>query len=398
LEVNKRLIVFSSFYGMLIIGISLSMASPILIEISNTFEKPVSFTAAIFTSFFIGYSFGPLLSKFFCRTVRRKIAIGVIFFIQTAFIFIFPFSKSLYFAFFIYSVIGLCGGFGDAALSTLLVEINPEKEGFFMNISHVFLSLGAFFGPYISSLTLNSGLDWQASFYFFSAFSLLNLIVFIFIRVPNIGEFDYKIKKAGSFRLNKTKRLLSKSYIYLIAFLAVAIFLYVFSESGLNAWTPTFLRLVKNYSQINSSQVLSFFWLSMTLGRVAMGFISTKVNLSKATIIISILGALCVILGIISNKFLVSAVAFSVAGFFYSGIFPNILAIASIKFKKSQDTAISLLITCAAAGGLLAPQFVGIVYRFFDLYKGLLAIGILPLITALLIFYFNKMEDRKLNL
>lgn len=399
MEVNKRLIAFSSFYGMLIIGISLSIASPILIEISSTLGKPIYITAAIFTSFFTGYAFGPFLSKFFCRTVRRKIAVGVMFFLQTAFIFIFPFIQSLYFAFFVYFVIGLCGGFGDTALSTLLVEINPGKEGFFMNISHVFFSFGAFAGPYISSLTVNSGLSWQTSFYFVSAFSLLNLMVFIFIRVPNTGEFDKRIKKTGGFKLNKAKRPLpSKGYIYLMIFLAAAIFLYTFSESGLNSWTPTFLRLTKNFSQINASQVLSFLWLAVTIGRLVMGLISTRVNLSKVTITISVLGAACVILGIFSNEVIVTAVAFSVAGFFYSGIFPNILAIASINFKKRQDTVISVLITCAAAGALLAPQFIGIIYRFFNIYEGLFTIGLLLLVVALLIYCFNRMRNRKLKL
>ena len=136
--VNKRLIAFSSFYGLLIVGISLSIASPILIEVSSTLNRPLFIVAAIFTSFSTGYAFGPFLSKFLCRAIRRKIAIGAMFFLQTTFIFIFSSVHSLYFAFFVYFVIGLCGGFGDTALSTLLVEINPGKEGFFMNISHVF--------------------------------------------------------------------------------------------------------------------------------------------------------------------------------------------------------------------------------------------------------------------
>ena len=191
---------------------------------------------------------------------------------------------------------------------------------------------------------------------------------------------------------------MSKNYIYLVVFLAAAIFLYTFSENGLNSWTPTFLRLAKDFSQVNASQVLSFFWLAVTFGRLAIGLISTKVNLSKITIIISILGAACVILGIFSNRVIVTAVAFSAAGFFYSGIFPNILAIASINFKKRQDTVISILITCAAVGALLAPQFVGIIYRFFNLYKGLFTIGLLLLVVALLIFCFNKSKNKKLNL
>lgn len=393
LEVNKRLIAFTSFCGMLIIGMSFSITSPILIEISNTLGKSLSITAVIFAFFYAGYTFGPFVSKFLYRIVQRKIAIGVIFFIQTAFIFIFSFTHSLYFAFFVYFLIGLCAGFEDTALSTLLAEINPGKEGFFMNMSHVFVSLGAFAGPYISSLTVNSSLAWQTSFYFLSAFCLLNLVVFIFIKVPNTEEFDNRIKEPHGSSLDKTKQpLLGNYYIYSIVFLAVAIFLYTFSESGLNVWTPTFLRLTKSFSQLNSSQVLSFFWLAVTIGRLIMSLISTKVNLSKLTIAISILGTACVILGIFSNRVLVCTVAFSAAGLFYSGVFPNILAIASINFKDRQDTAISILITCTGAGTLLASQFVGIAYRFFDLNEAFFVIGILPLVVALLIFCFSKVK------
>ncbi|MCL4417210.1 MAG: MFS transporter [Actinobacteria bacterium] len=387
MDFSKKLITTSFFFGFFIIGMTISIASPILIEISRTLNKPIYIVTIIFTAFFAGYAAGPIVGNLFLRIFSRKILIGIMFFSQTLFLYIFSFSQNIFISIGVFFIIGLCGGFFDMILTAILAEIYLGREGFLINVSHVFLSLGAFAGPYISSFSIKLGYNWQISFYAASIISFINFIFFIFIKIPvNVNNKSRnKITKQ-----NITDRLsIIRDYKYLILLLIFAALFYTFSESGLNSWIPTFLRLFKNFNQINSSQVLSFFWLAIAIGRIIIGLISFKIDIIKITIFISIMGAIFIILGILVENKLFSGIYFSIAGLFYSGIFPNILTIGSIYFKKLNNIVLSLIVTFAAIGALIAPQVLGTIYKFFDLKKAFVILSIAVFIEAILIFFVN---------
>jgi FHS family glucose/mannose:H+ symporter-like MFS transporter len=384
---SKKLITTSFFFGFFIIGITISIASPILIEISRTLNKPIYIVAIIFTAFFAGYASGPIAGNLFLRIFSRKILIGIMFFLQTLFLYVFSFSQNIFISISVFFIIGLCAGFFDMILTAILAEIFPGREGFFINVSHVFLSLGAFAGPYISSFSINLGYNWQISFYVASIISFINFIFFIFIKIP--VSLNNKLRNNTIKQKITNKLSIIGEYKYLILLLIFAAMLYTFSESGLNSWIPTFLRLFKNFNQINSSQVLSFFWLAMAIGRIIIGLISLKIDIIKITIFISIMGAVFIILGISVKNNLFSGIYFSIAGLFYSGILPNIFTISSIYFKKLNNIVLSLIVTFAAIGALISPQVLGISYKFFDLKKAFIILGIAIFIEAILIFFVN---------
>lgn len=392
---SKKLITVSSFFGFFITGMTISIASPILIEIGRTLNKPLNIITLIFTAFFAGYALGPIVGNLLLRIFSRKIIIGIMFFFQTLFLCMFSFSPNISLSIGVFFIIGLCGGFFDMILTTILAEMYPGKEGFFINVSHVFISIGAFTGPYISSFSMKLGYNWQLSFYVASVISFINFIFFIFVKIP--GNIDNNLINNIT-KKNNNKLSIIKNYKYLILLLVFAAMLYTFSESGLNSWIPTFLRLFRNFSQINSSQVLSFFWLAIAVGRIIIGLTTLKIDIIKITIFISIMGAIFIILGILVKSKLFSAIYFSIAGLFYSGIFPNILTISSIYFKKLNNIVISFIITFSAIGSLIAPQVLGIIYKYFDLNKAFIILGIVTFVEAFVIFCFKKLSFKKFKI
>lgn len=69
-------------------------------------------------------------------------------------LFLFSFIFDYIFLIAIIIIIGFCGGLALTIISAIIIETNIGKEGFYTNISHIFYSIGAFLGPYISIIVL----------------------------------------------------------------------------------------------------------------------------------------------------------------------------------------------------------------------------------------------------
>ena len=116
------------------------------------------------------------------------------------------------------------------------------------------------------------------------------------------------------------------------------------------------------------------------------------------TIFISILGFICIIFGAFAKSIIINYIFFFLAGFFYSGIFPNILAISSIYYRESKNVILSFIITAASVGSLIAPQIVGAFYKFSNFYNAFIILGSVIFILSLLIMLFYlKMKKYERN-
>ena len=135
MRANIKIINLSIFFSFFIVGITITIASPILIEISEAVNRPLIIASLIFTAFIIGYGTGPHIGNLLIKVFGRKSIIGASFFIQSLSLLLFPFFKNFFAAFFIFFIMGLCVGFFYMILSVILVEIHSEREGFFLIIS-----------------------------------------------------------------------------------------------------------------------------------------------------------------------------------------------------------------------------------------------------------------------
>jgi FHS family glucose/mannose:H+ symporter-like MFS transporter len=402
---NKKLINFSLFYAIAIFAITLTTTSPILIEISHTVSKDISQMGLLFTLFSTGFVVGSLLSGVLSKFFSKYSILMTTFLLQSVFLFIFSFSKTYIFALTIYFIIGMSGGFSETLASILLTEINKGKEGYYLNISQVFCGIGAFIGPYISSTSIKLGTNWSAAYYIVSALAFINFAIFISLKfkyaITIAPATNTRFKGQPSNPSIDLKRW-SLPTILILSISSLAIFMYTASEAGLTVWLPTFLRIEKVMGNLESGQVLSFFWLAIAGGRLISGLLSNKINLAKLTIALSIFGLIFVILGLLASDKFINFLSFLIAGFFYSGIWPNIVAYSSRYFDKNKDVAISIIITCAGAGALFAPWLVGVIYKHMNLLTGLLVCAVFLFIEMLLMLvlylHISKNKNQKWHL
>lgn len=359
--ISKRLYLnISCFFGVMIFGISLLIASPILIEISQTIGRSINTMGSIFPFFYTGFMLGSFLSNSIINRWGRKRSLALFYFLLFISSLVMIFVFNYLFFILIFSLIGLSGGFIESQISSIVLEINEKNEGLYINLSQVFFGMGAFIGPLIPAFIISRGISWKYSYLMLSLICLINLIYFLFLTIP-----DSKVKKEigsiGSFRSVLTD---SGVIFFLLIF---AMFFYVSAEIGIAFWLPTFLRLNKSFSSILASQILSYFWLSLVAGRFIIGFLSRKIKILNILIVVTSLSIPSILLGIYTENNILIIFAFLMTGLLLSGIWPLIVSMGGLRFSSQRDFAVSILIMVGGAGGLFSPWLIGKIFDNFNL-------------------------------
>ncbi|MCL6088004.1 MAG: MFS transporter, partial [Actinobacteria bacterium] len=304
----ERLLNYSLYFAISIFAITFTIASPIIIEIGGSISHEVSNMGLLLTLFSSGFVAGSFLTGLLSRFMPKTIVLNISMVFQWLFLIIFPFPKSFILMLIIYFIIGMSGGLVETLVSLILPEINNKKQaGYYLNISQIFFGVGAFVGPYISSIIVKVGLNWKISYYILAMLSFMSFFIFSILRIKCKSSIElHTLKTEIIGNRDQTKRLeFSAITIKLLLLFSFMMLMYTASEDGLNAWIPTFFRLERGFSTYQASQILSFYWLSIAAGRILISFLVRKVNLMKLTIIISILGFLSTFAGItVENKYL----------------------------------------------------------------------------------------------
>jgi len=395
----KRLLNYSLYFSLGVFALTFTVASPIMIEIGVSVSQNISNMGLLMTLFSSGFVAGSLLTGLLTRFLPKSYILNISIIFQAIFLAIFPQSHSFILMLAVYFIIGMSGGFIETLISLMIPEINKEQTGYFLNISQVFFGIGAFAGPYISSIVVRTGLNWGLAYYFLAFLSFMSFLIFSILRVKcksllTVSEFDSSYKNKN---IQDKKIKVSSLSIKLLILLSFTILMYVASEDGLNAWIPTFFRLERGFSAYQASQILSFYWLAIAAGRLLIGLLAKKINLMKITIVISILGFLSTFAGImVENKYL-NLIFFMLTGLFYSGIWPNIIALSMQYFKndKRRDSFVSILIAVGGFGALIAPWIIGSIFKISSLFTGLLVCVLFIFIEVVILLFLsrNKVKD-----
>lgn len=398
----ERLLNYSLYFAISIFAITFTIASPIIIEIGGSISHEVSNMGLLLTLFSSGFVAGSFLTGLLSRFMPKTIVLNISMVFQWLFLIIFPFSKSFILMLIIYFIIGMSGGLVETLVSLILPEINNKKQaGYYLNISQIFFGVGAFVGPYISSIIVKVGLNWKISYYILAMLSFMSFFIFSILRIKcksSIKLHTLKTEIIGN--RDQTKRLeFSAITIKLLLLFSFTMLMYTASEDGLNAWIPTFFRLERGFSTYQASQILSFYWLSIAAGRILISFLVRKVNLMKLTIIISILGFLSTFAGItVENKYL-NLIFFMLTGLFYSGIWPNTVALSMQYFKSDEkkDFFVSMIIAFGGIGALIAPWVIGSIFKISNLFIGLLICVLFIFVEAILLISLSRLKVKNLS-
>lgn len=138
------------------------------------------------------------------------------------------------------------------------------------------------------------------------------------------------------------------------------LFIYMGIEVGVGGWIVTFMLDIRHGTPFASGMVATGFWLGITLGRLALGFVTPLLGENFA---VALYLSLCLVFTLLYSfipSFLVSAITVSLLGFFLGPMFPAaVVATTKLLDQRLHVTSITFAAAVAGAGACVFPFAVG---------------------------------------
>ena len=271
-------------------------------------------------------------------------------------------------------IIGIGGGFTEALINPLVIDLHPEGSGKYMNITHAFFPIGVMVSALLFGELLTLGYSWRIMFRIAAAGALVMGVFFNSSCFPTATANE---DSAWSLII----KILCLPGFWLFA---AAIFFGAGVESAFTFWSRSYVEIYfKNVPRAGAVAVMVFAG-SMAAGRFLVAKLSEKISLKMIMICSAFLGAaVSVIIPFASNLiWFYSLLAF--AGIAASCFWPSILAEAS-NCLKINPTMLFVMLSCIGIVGFgLTPWIMGVIGDYAHLKIGFFIIPVFFLILVLL--------------
>lgn len=382
---NTRFATYLCCMVMMLFGMVLAMISPLLTEISKDFNLGLAQSGILFTISFTGFmafifAGGLLADKFGKKPVVFLSLLG-----YAVSLCLFAVSPSFAVACVGIFLVGGFGGIIESQVSAMVSDLNPEKAGFYINLSQVFLCLGALLGPVLGSFSVSGGFGWRGAYYVMAGLALLVFFLFLPVKLPPLAAQD-------RVNIHFIKGILSNGGFLLIC---LCMALYTGSEVGVWGWLSTYLKSSLGFSISASAWSVGIFWMSMAVGRILCGKLSGRIEIWKITVVLAFLsGAATVLTGLVQQGVWVW-ISVALVGFSFSSLYPFILSIGGE--IKSNATAFSLLVGSGSVGSIVIPYFMGVLAENTGMQTAMMSPSVLFVLLGVVVLVYKSRRKESLK-
>lgn len=247
---------------------------------------------------------------------------------------------------------GLGAGTIDAALNNYVALHYKAKH---MSWLHCFWGVGAIISPFIMSFALKN-LNWNSG-YRIVGFIQLAIALLLLVTLP-----VWKINKTESTADTKRVGLTAALKIKGVPFLLIGFFAYCAAEATAMYWASTYFTEVKGISGDRAASFAALFYIGITLGRFASGFITERLGDRRMILLgTGILACGIMILLIPVQSYMTAFAAFLVIGFGCAPIYPCIIHSTPANFGAENSGAIiGIQMASAYVGSTFIPPLFGL--------------------------------------
>lgn len=288
---------------------------------------------------------------------------------------------------------GLGAGAIDSALNNYVAV---HYKATHMSFIACFYGVGITLSPYLMSFALSGEGGWRGGYRFVSYIQILIALLTIF-SLPLWG----KIKDAGNSQEEAIPRTVPLRELAKVPSIRLAWLMFIGScaiEYTCNTWGSTFLITAKGMTVDQAAQMITVYYVGMTLGRFLSGVMAHKV---KSWELIRI-GQGVVFVAILLILFPLPPVV-AVTGFFLIGlgngpVFPNLVYLTPRNFGEDiSQSVMGTQMAAANTGILLMPPVFGLIAQEFGAWlfpHFLMAMFVLMLMSMLFLTYRLKKQGR----
>lgn len=273
-------------------------------------------------------------------------------FLTVAALFGFSFSGSFSMLIIFAVPYGLGAGAIDAALNNYVALHYKAKH---MSWLHCFWGVGAIISPFIMSFALKN-LNWNSG-YRIVGFIQLAIALLLLVTLP-----VWKINKTESTADTKRVGLTAALKIKGVPFLLIGFFAYCAAEATAMYWASTYFTEVKGISGDRAASFAALFYIGITLGRFASGFITERLGDRRMILLgTGILACGIMTLLIPVQSYVTAFAAFLVIGFGCAPIYPCIIHSTPANFGAENSGAIiGIQMASAYVGSTFIPPLFGL--------------------------------------
>lgn len=281
--------------------------------------------------------------------------------------------------------LGLGAGSVDSALNNY-VALHYEARH--MNWLHSFWGLGASAGPTVMGIALSLQLGYRNGYRILGILQTV-LVLALIISLPLWA--DSKEKKGVKEEGKKKGTLKHKA----LPFALLSFFLYCALETSTGLWAVSYLVQVKGLLPLDAAFYGSLFFLGITLGRMASGFISYRLG-TIALIGIGLVLCSLSILMLYVSPLLYAGYSLLLLGLGCAPIFPSLIHQTPRSFgPESSQKIIGLQMASAYIGSTVTPPLFGLLGSFIGLVwmpllQGVINLMMIATIVTLVLLTRNK--------
>ncbi|KAH8553424.1 major facilitator superfamily domain-containing protein [Umbelopsis sp. PMI_123] len=261
-----------------------------------------------------------------------------------------------------------------------------------LNLIHAFYGLGSLLGPLMASSLYANHMSWKVSYMILAGMTVVNLGL-LFLAFHKARFEDANDSTVGTENRENTEsekhaqpqhsRFIQSIRLRITWVLAIFLLFYVGVEVTVGGWGYTFLTVARHGDAVEMGRIMSAYWAGLTIGRVALGHITTTFG-EKRTILVYLI----VTIGMIIMIWQTSTIASNSAGLVILGIFLGPMLPTAIAFpqqvipKHLHATAVGFLVAFAQGGAALFPFISGVIIDKVGIFS------IVPYVFGLAVIMF----------
>ncbi len=282
---------------------------------------------------------------------------------------------------------GLGAGSVDAALNNYVALHYASRH---MSWLHCMWGVGASIGPYIMGYALTGGQGWYMGYRYIGIMQAV-LTAALFVSVPlwkrrNAEEENGgKIAQSAALSLRKVLAIPGAKEVLL------AFFCYCALEGTAMLWSSTYLVRHLGMDEERAASLASMFFLGITAGRAASGFLTYKfndVNMIRMGQAVIALGAAAMVLPLGEATTITGLV---LVGLGCAPIYPCIIHSTPDHFGAENSQAlIGVQMASAYLGSLIAPPVFGLIANHISASLMPVYMGLILLVMVLMCEQLNR--------
>ena len=344
---------FPNFFSLFIFTFFKTVTSPILLDISGSFNVSPENMNLIITFFNIGVVVGLLTSIFYNRKFKKIHIILAAYFLTIPVLLCLGLAKTLVFFNILYFISGYLFGLIFISANTNMVEGRVKNKDSVVNLGHSFCAIGALVAPFLSISLINNQVGWNI-IYFIIIFLVLLAIILYFIANKKRGTVSLSSQK--KIPVEEIFKYKNRNIFFL--FSGIIILFNVTSETIISTWIPTFFRIYKMFDLFNAGSILSIFWIGMLVGRLSISFLSYRIKVSNIMIGSVSVTIIALIFTIFADNTYVNFIAIFFVGLGFSSFVPLLISTTSTIYDSGKDTVITILFFLGLSAAALGPYFI----------------------------------------